>query len=136
MNDQQTIQEFLKKYPMSISCKQIDQRPDNNEWKDADHWKCVLRNKATGKQMTFYYSKGYGHHGKEPNLCEVVSSMASDSDASEENFEDWCSNLGYDTDSRRAERIYKLCKEQTKKFIRVLGDKKILDELVYDTEQY
>lgn len=32
-----------------------------------------------------------------------------------DSYEDFCSNLGYDEDSRRAERIYKQCEKQVKK---------------------
>lgn len=34
-------------------------------------------------------------------------------------FEDFCSEFGYDTDSRKAEKIYKACEKSLKKFERV-----------------
>lgn len=42
-------------------------------------------------------------------------------DATEETFEDFCDNFGYDSDSRKAERIWQQCREVNDKFIRVLG---------------
>lgn len=36
----------------------------------------------------------------------------------DETFEDWCYGLGYDTDSRKAEKIYRACIDQTMMFRR------------------
>lgn len=49
-------------------------------------------------------------------------------------FEDWASDFGYDTDSRKAENIYKACMEQSLKLRAVLGETRIyeLRELTQD----
>jgi hypothetical protein len=45
-----------------------------------------------------------------PELKEVLYSLVSDGDAvNYGDFESWAENYGYDTDSRRAENIYKKC---------------------------
>lgn len=36
-------------------------------------------------------------------------------DMTDENFKDWCGNYGYDTDSIKADYIYKACLENTEK---------------------
>lgn len=36
-------------------------------------------------------------------------------------FEDWADNFGYDTDSREAERIYNLCRDQAIEMFAILG---------------
>ena len=71
-----------------------------------DHWRCRLRN--DGKSMTVYFSKGSGHNGAAPTLEEVLETLASDASGVDNarDFEDWCSEYGYDTDSRTAERTY------------------------------
>ncbi len=47
-----------------------------------------------------------------PELADVLYSLVSDSDALDyPTFEDWAENLGYDTDSRQAERTYRACLE-------------------------
>jgi hypothetical protein len=48
--------------------------------------------------------------------------------------EDWCGELGYDPDSRRAERTFKAIEQQTEKLRRFL-DAEGLDDLVYHTER-
>ena len=48
-----------------------------------------------------------------PKLEDVLHSLLSDADADLDamSFEDWCSNFGMDTDSRKAESTYKKCLE-------------------------
>ena len=49
-------------------------------------------------------------------------------------FEEWARDYGYDQDSRKAEKIYNLCIEQSLKLRSVLGEKRIneLRELIQD----
>jgi hypothetical protein len=56
-----------------------------------------------------------------PDLASVLHSLLSDGDAffNAQTFEDWASDLGYDTDSRKAESIYRLCDETGRKLSRV-----------------
>jgi hypothetical protein len=48
-----------------------------------------------------------------PKLDDVLYSLLSDGSAyfDAQTFEDWCSDYGYDTDSRKAETIWKACDE-------------------------
>lgn len=58
-----------------------------------------------------------------PSLADVLSSLVLDGAAyfDAETFEDWASNYGYDTDSRKAEAIWKACDETGRKLARVLN---------------
>lgn len=57
-----------------------------------------------------------------PELRDVLYSLVSDSDVLESSgFEDWASNLGYDTDSRKAEAIYNSCIEIALKLKALIG---------------
>lgn len=54
---------------------------------------------------------------------DFMYSIVSDADAIDAGgFEDWCSNLGYDTDSRKAEEIYKICVDYGLKLRSALGE--------------
>jgi hypothetical protein len=88
------------------------------EWADANphmdgmpagstHWKVTLRRKG-GRRMTVYFSMGPAHTS-EPEAAEVLDCLASDASGYDNarSFEDWCSEYGYDSDSRKAERTYK-----------------------------
>lgn len=60
---------------------------------------------------------------KAPKLEDVLYCLFSDSSAHEEAFEDWCDNLGYDTDSIKAKKTYDACVENFHKLKKALGSK-------------
>jgi len=53
---------------------------------------------------------------KYPDIFGALNCFVSDSDCLEYDFEEWCDNLGFDSDSRKAEKTYKACISQTKGF--------------------
>jgi hypothetical protein len=58
-----------------------------------------------------------------PDVLDVVASLLMDSEAIDcGTFEEWASNLGYDTDSRKAEATYRACLEIGLKLRAALGD--------------
>ena len=126
-----TLYDFVKEHKITISSERIDQNPYNPEWQ-ANHYKCIL--KRAKKRMTVYFSKGYGLKGK-PTAEEVLNCLAMDAACIEnsENFEDWATQLGYDIDSRQAEKMYNVCLKETirlKKFL--MQD--AYNELLWKTE--
>lgn len=132
--DRVPIAQFIKAHRITMSCEWADRNPNMSNSRNMDHWKCTL--KRAGRRMTVPFSQGFGHNGKEPRIESVLSCMASDS-ASIDNacYEDWCRNLGYDTDSRTAERTYKACEHQSARLKRFLGDR-LYRDLLWDTEGY
>lgn len=52
----------------------------------------------------------------------AVYCFLSDALAGENSFEDFCSEFGYDTDSRKAEKIYKACEKSAEKAKRIFSD--------------
>src|ERR1700690_1900550 len=93
----------------------------NDQWSlGARHWFCVLTGRA-GK-MEFYFSQGAAHT-KPPTLPEILDCLASDA-ATVENarsFEDFAAELGYDPDSRAAEKTYNICRKQAMELANLLG---------------
>jgi hypothetical protein len=57
-----------------------------------------------------------------------------DANGAENSFEDWCSEIGYETDSRQAEAVYKLCKETAQNLKGLLGTEGY-EKLLYHTER-
>lgn len=58
-----------------------------------------------------------------PDTLDVLASLAMDSDVLDAGgFESWASDLGYDTDSRKAESIYQACLDIALKLRAALGD--------------
>lgn len=74
-----------------------------------------------------------------PTAEQVLDCLITDASCWESNrtFEDFCAELGYDTDSRKAERVYQACGEcykQLLEWLRPLG-RDVLHELLYETER-
>lgn len=63
----------------------------------------------------------------ESSLKSALECFISDAMAANNSFEDFCSEFGYDTDSRRAYKIYNECKKSKAKFDRVFSDVDIYD---------
>jgi GH35 family endo-1,4-beta-xylanase len=125
---------FCKKHGLKIRSKPVSVNKLNPGWIDADHWHVTIR--FGKKQMSTYFSKGSGHHGEPPNVAEVINCLASDS-ASIENspiFQDWANEMGYDPDSRKAERIFNICHKQADRLTKFLGSA-LYSELVFKVER-
>lgn len=72
---------------------------------------------------------------KKPHLADLLYSVIQvDSRLSEESFEDFCGNCGYDTDSRKALEIYLKCQENGSKLRKILKHDKwvICQEILQD----
>ena len=133
LTDTVNIVSFIKTNHITMSAERTDSNPSMPDSRDMDHWKCVLR--MDRKRMTVSFSMGYGHHGTEPKVAGVLDCLSSDSASVDQgDFEGWCSDLGYETDSRKAERIYKACEHQAKRLRNFLGDD-LYGELLYHTER-
>jgi hypothetical protein len=80
-------------------------------------------NRTTGNKMGVYFSQGAAHT-KPPTLDDVLDCLASDAAGIEsaKSFEDWCGDYGYDTDSRKSEKIWKACSAQADKLKSLLGE--------------
>lgn len=58
-----------------------------------------------------------------PDLADVLYSLSMDADVLDSgSFENWASEFGYDTDSRKAESIYRACLDIALKMRAALGD--------------
>ena len=98
-----------------------------------NHFKVTL--KAAGRQMTLYFSQGYGISG-EPTHDECLIAWRPIRPAWKINltgFEDWACDLGYDPDSRKAEKIFKTICKQAERLKKFLGED-LYKILLWDTE--
>ncbi|KWW17954.1 hypothetical protein AS888_20805 [Peribacillus simplex] len=79
--------------------------------------------KYSSKQMTIPFDMKLGL-SREPEEGDVISSLVLDMWAYESvaDFKNFCNELGYDTDDRRAEEIYRECGRNGKKLKNLLGD--------------
>ncbi len=128
-----TIHEFIATHKITMTCDRADSNPamDATAPGSMDHWKCKLAH--TSHRMTVPFSMGYGYNGKEPTAADVLSCLASDASGITSDFEEWARDLGYDPDSRTAERTYKACVKSAEKLKTFLGAD-LYDTLLYHTE--
>lgn len=63
---------------------------------------------------------GYAKPEK-PSAADLLHGLISDAGAMDQTFEDWCFNLGMDTDSRKALETYLACQEGGARLIKVIG---------------
>jgi hypothetical protein len=117
-----TINEFIADRKITMFAARTDSNPNMDGGENMDHWRCVLR--FGKRRMTVLFSMGVGHNGKEPTAADVLDCLASDAAGivNARSFEDWCRDYGYDSDSRKAERTFKVCEREAEKLRRFLGD--------------
>ncbi len=113
-----------------MTCTGADSNP---HMKDASmaHWRCSFAH--NGKRMSVIFSMGSGHNGKQPAAKEVLNCLFMDASGADDSFDGFCSNFGYDTDSRSALRIFKQCQSISVRLHNLLGDDfAAVGELVQD----
>lgn len=115
------ITDFLTVHGITMTAEQVDRNP-NMDATDMDHWRCTFRRQR--RVFTSYYSMGYGHNGKQPDAADVLDTLASNatSVANTQSFEEWARDLGFDPDSRKAERTYRTIEGQSAKLAKFLED--------------
>src|SRR5271165_6455916 len=100
-----TVGEFCTRNGISMTAERVERNPNFVDSEDMDHWKVVFTRRGCSQvfRMTTYFSMGRGHHGAEPEAGGVLECLASDSASVTESFEEWARDMGYSTDSRKAE---------------------------------
>lgn len=138
MNAQETIKQnadihaFIDTLCLDFTSVDVTARADSLIIGDMYHYQVTLSSKT--HSMRFYYSMSKGHTTK-PALIDVLYSLAMDSYVlNSDGFEDWASNYGYDVDSRKDEKIYKVCIQQSLEFRKLIGRENLkkLQEIYQD----
>lgn len=102
------------KYGNDITYNKLD------DWqKRSNPWTVTL--KYQGRRMTVPFWTGQAITD-DPTAKDVLECLLSDSESGDMDFEEFCSDLGYDSDSRTAERTWKQCQRINKRLHRLLGD--------------
>ena len=131
----QTIETFVAQRQIKMHCDWSNSNPNinlNNWSRIATHWKCVF--KLGKRRLTAYFSQGTAYSGK-PAIEDVLDCLASDAAGLEDSFENWCNAYGYNTNSREAERTYKIIQRQSAKLAKFLGDQNAYQSLLFSTER-
>lgn len=98
-------------------------------WSKADKQQNYNYHKITishnGKRLgfDFWASIAQPELNSDSDLQHAFYCFLSDAISAKDSFENFCSEFGYDTDSRNAERIYKACEKSLSKLNRIFdGD--------------
>lgn len=69
-----------------------------------------------------------------PDNAGILYGLALDSSALEYSFEDWCSEYGYDSDSRKAHATYEACIDNARKMLKCFSKQSIqnIQEILQD----
>lgn len=138
-----TIRQFVARHGIVSRSEWADSNKNAPDWKDANHYKVTLtrihhedgESRGKTRQLTTYFSQGYAIQGA-PAPADVLDCLASDAAGYENarSFEEWASEYGYDTDSRKAEKTYKLIGRQVEQLKQFLGED-LYTELLWHTER-
>ena len=130
-----TIKQFINRLGIGFAAAQVKDNPHMLDIMDgARHWRCTIRKDR--RRMTVYFSRGSAISG-EPSVGDVLDCLASDASGYENarGFEDWCAEYGYDTDSRKAVKIYRTVERQASALRRMLGSTAAYETLLWQTER-
>lgn len=93
----------------------------SKEWPDMQAWRSTLA--FEGRTYATDFHQGSAHKAP-PTAADVLNCLLSDASSVENtgSFEEWCSDFGYNTDSRKAERAYKACEATVAPLREFLGE--------------
>jgi hypothetical protein len=114
------LERLCHKYGIIADCVYGAAEPWPDEWqgRECHPWTVTLswygpqgKRSSKQKQLTITVSFFQGAaHENEPTAADVLSSLLVDAAVEDySSFEDWCTDLGYDPDSRKAHRTYRGC---------------------------
>lgn len=151
-----SLPEFIAKHGIKFECRRVESRADGlmsdvrpNTGKNLPHFVDTMRHfrcritapcctgKHSQKKMVgfgLYFSQGSAHT-EDPTLADVLDCLASDASGYDgQTFENWASDYGYDTDSRKAEKTFRAIKRQSEQLRRTIGQD-AYEELLYKVER-
>lgn len=128
---------FARRHGITAKVREADSNPwmEDNDWaRTAGHWKVTFL--RAGKRMSANFSQGSAHK-EPPKPAEVLESLSMDAGGIEGNrdFEEWAREYGYEVDSRKAERTYKLTRKIASDLKKFLGPD-LYKELLYKIDDY
>jgi len=107
---------------VTTTCEHLGMgRMNETDKQPMHHWRVTLR--FEGRRTTVDFWQGLGHSA-EPTAADVLSSLVLDASSYENagSFEAFVADLGYDEDSRAAERVYKACGKMAPRVRKLLGE--------------
>lgn len=114
-----------------LECVRIHSRPFTEDTGDQWHASAahyVVTIACEKRTLTTFYSTGALRKDK-PGLSDVLGCLVSDARSADQTFAEWCSDLGYDTDSRRALATHEACVRTRAALLTLIGSREYLERL-------
>jgi hypothetical protein len=99
----QTMATFIRKHRIHMASQRVDSNPNVPPSLHLAHWRVTLFRGS--RRMVCVFSLGMSD-GEAPSLPEVLSFLAFDADRDGENFEGWCMDHGFPTNSTKVHRLW------------------------------
>jgi hypothetical protein len=120
----QTLEKFLAGSDVSMRCREVTPNGGDNSavpdpWA-AKHYACELHGSNGDRPVRTVVGSDNGP----PEMVEVLDTLAAEAAVTEEarGFEAWAAQMGYDPDSRHAERTYRADLRRAKLLRQLLGE--------------
>lgn len=117
MNQRILLSELIERDRDSFDIDYSADAPPSEEFQHGQTgYRVTLSHNGASIQIDYYSST-------EPELEDVLSCMQLDATGyvNARDFEDWASDYGYSTDSRKAEQLWNACGEEYRKLTQLLG---------------
>lgn len=115
-NYEQQAKDFCKKHGVKVNFRWIANEPNPlwNESQIRPHYKVTIKTERGQMTVDFWDSVYSMTHDEKPTEYDIFSCMEK---YEVYDFDEWCAEYGYD--SRRAERLWRLCRRQWESVQRV-----------------
>lgn len=110
-NNPKLLKKMLPDIDMRCEC--LGSGKDETFTLEHDLWEIRLKYKR--EEIIFEFHNSNAELGNAPSLYSILACVGSDGLLEAGTFESFCSELGYDTDSRKHHKIYRLVCEQKAK---------------------
>ena len=112
---------FLKETNTKFKATYLDHNYYFTDDKDTrDVYRITLSNNRG--RISFKFGQSIAETGKKPSAYSVLACLEKYEYI---DFNDFCSNFGYDTDSRKAEKTYKAVKKEYEKLCKIFTEEEI-----------
>jgi hypothetical protein len=132
MNDyQQQAADFLAKHGIKFSAKLVNKKsPPWSPDRKVNHFIVTLKNENRRVSFDFFDSVNNFNAGKtELDEYSVLACCSSEFNCPD-SFEEFCSEFGYDADSRKAEKTFNACQKQSAKLKKIFDTVESINDLM------
>ena len=108
---EQSVADFLATAGVTVTLSYCGTQTRSG-W-ESDAWRVSIKRAGKGREWHTDYYTGLGHRSNlrpvTPCAAAPLSCLLLDASGADQNFQDWCADYGYDSDSVKALNVYTAC---------------------------